>query len=178
MERRVWGYILTFISIVSLFIMYFQVRRTWYADFPCSYEYQLGRPVENSDSVISYCVTYIMRKVQSGGGIYSEGESSTNTVSIKGWYNPIDIERVDTEINVNGKLLEKGESTTWFEYYPTINPWVINNIRMTVTNQGHLDDSDAVYVEGEIREGWLLNPLGMILLALGIYLVRKKKVPT
>lgn len=159
--------------------MYFQVRRYSYADFPCSYTYQGGRPAEYSDSVISYCVSFIRRDVLSGGGIYSQGESNTNTVSISdrfSSYKPIGVERVDTGIKVNGILLRIGESHSWIEYYPTINPWVIYNAKMTITNKGNVNDSKAVYVEGEIREGWFLNPLGIILLLLGIYLV-KKKVP-
>jgi hypothetical protein len=153
-----------------------------FADFPCSYEYQSGMPVQDTNSRISYCISFIGRHVISGGGIYAAGESINNEFTISSaypTYEPIHIKRVGKTIFVNEKPLENREAYNWWKAGLTLNPWVINTAYFEVRNMGALiqnEVTDTIYVEGEIREGWIPNPFGLILMAVGIYLIRRKNV--
>jgi hypothetical protein len=115
-----------------------------------------------------------------GGGTIAQGPEFSDMWSGSG----IKLERQDDKLLVNGKSLEVGESSDWFRVYPTLNPWLLETTHTEITNRGVFDcykilgedtvgrqDIDALYAYGGISEGWLPNPLGFVILGIGVWLV-------
>lgn len=174
------GRILIVISLFGFIVMFFEVGRNAYADFPC---YGFGFEPTDRESRISYGITYVLRNVISGGGCLARGESKENeiTISDKDRFWPIIIKRENDEILVNGQLLRVNESYTWWRASPSVNPWVIYTVKFKARNQGKpeiTNSDDIIDVSGEFREGWLPNPIGFGIFILGFYLIRKNKNET
>jgi hypothetical protein len=115
-----------------------------------------------------------------GGATIAQGPEFSDTWSGRG----IDLERQGETLVVNDKSLGTGESSSWLRVYPTLNPWLLETTRTTLSNRGVFDcyqvlgedtverqSIDALYVYGGISEGWLPNPLGLVILGIGIWLL-------
>jgi hypothetical protein len=160
-------------------------------DFPCFDLEESGclmgyGPVEPGYDVeelgrarLFLCISVYPRGWNGGGTIAQEPEFS-DTWSGSG----ISLERQGETLVVNGKSLVTGESSSWLRVYPTLNPWLLETARTTISNRGVFDcyrilgeDAiekqaiDALYVCGGVSEGWLPNPLGLAILGIGIWLV-------
>jgi hypothetical protein len=115
-----------------------------------------------------------------GGGTIAQGPEFSDTWSESG----INLERRGDMLIVNGEVLETGESSSRLRVYPTLNPWLLETARTTISNRGVFDcyqvlggdavetqNIDALYVYGGVGEGWLPNPLGLVIVGVGIWLL-------
>ncbi len=160
-------------------------------DFPC-FDLESGGclmgygPVEPGYDVealhearLFLCISVYPRGWE-GGGTIAQGPELSDTWSGSG----ITLERQGETLVVNGKSFGIGESSSWLRVYPTLNPWLLETTRTTISNRGVFDcyrilgeDAiekqaiDALYVYGGVSEGWLPNPLGLVILGIGIWLV-------
>ena len=115
-----------------------------------------------------------------GGGTIAQGPEFSDTWSERG----IGLERQGSTLIVNGKSLGAGESSSRLRVYPTLNPWLLETALTTISNRGVFDcyqvlgedavetqGIDALYAYGGVSEGWLPNPLGLVILGIGIWLL-------
>jgi hypothetical protein len=115
-----------------------------------------------------------------GGGTIAQGPEFSDAWSGDG----INLERKGDMLIVNGESLAPEASTSRFRAYPTLNPWLLETTRTTISNRGVFDcykilgegvvettTIDALYIYGGVSEGWLPSPLGLVILGFGIWLV-------
>jgi len=151
-----------------------------YVDFPCPDEQSMPDIIPASTK-IAYCISWFPRGF-SGGGIYVVGDSDEEHVVMPKrpilpfWYGDLVLEKRGQNLVVNGRLLLPGRKYWQLNVFPTVNPWLLLSASLTVVNHGYDNRwssmaTDAIYVFGDLREGWLPNPLGMIILGTGIWLL-------
>ena len=139
-----------------------------------------GHDVEELSQARMFLCMSVYPRGWEGGGTIAQGPELSDTWSGGG----IDLERQGDELLVNGKSLEVGESSGWFRVYPTLNPWLLETAYTEIANHGVFDcyqvlgedtverqSIDALYVYGDVSESWLPNPLGLVILGIGIWLV-------
>jgi hypothetical protein len=182
----VFGIVLITMAVLALIVAFCTIVPKGNVDFPCfgleadgcltSY-YGSERPI--SEARMFLCIS-IYPRGWSGGGAIAEGPELSDTWSGDG----IALERQGEKLRVNGKLLVSGESTTWVRVRPTLNPWLLESSTTEISNRGVYDcyrtveedkvetqTVDVLYVDGDVGEGWLPNPLGLVILGVGIWLV-------
>ena len=139
-----------------------------------------GYDVEDLSRTRMFLCISVYPRGWEGGGTIAQGPELSDTWSGSG----IDLVRQDDKLIVNGKSLEAGEPSSWFRVYPTFNPWLLETTYTEITNRGVFDcyqelgedtverrNIDALYVYGGVSESWLPNPLGLVILGVGIWLV-------
>jgi hypothetical protein len=157
-------------------------------DFPCfdlgSGEclmgYGPGYDVEELNQARMFLCISVYPRGWAGGGTVAQGPEFSDTWSGSG----INLERQGDRLIVNGKSLAVGESSSWFRVYPTLIPWLLETTHTKIVNRGVFDcyqvlgedtvdrqDIDALYVYGGVSEGWLPNPLGLVILGIGVWLL-------
>jgi hypothetical protein len=115
-----------------------------------------------------------------GGGTIAQGPEFSDAWSRSG----INLERQGYSLIVNGESLGPEASTSRLRAYPTLNPWLLETTRTTISNRGVFDcyqllggdtvetqSIDALYVYGSVSEGWLPNPLGLVIVGIGVWLL-------
>ena len=179
-RQRSIGRALVALSLIALLASVFWIMRLANVDFPCGSG--LGRQPElTADTSIAYCISLYPRWA-SGGTDYAVGTSDTNEVVIQPqefWHGAIELRREQERLYVNGTPLSAGSSITLSRFMPTLNPWIVYTVEFVIRHSGPIRDeqtqpSDALYVYGEANEGWLPNPLGFLILAVGLWLVWRK----
>jgi hypothetical protein len=162
-----------------------------FVDFPCfdleeggclmGYDpAELGCDVEELSQARMFLCISVYPRGWNGGGTIAQGPEFSDTWSGYG----IDLERQGDKLILNGKSLEVGESSSRLRVYPTLNPWLLETARTTISNRGVFDCYQvwgedtvetavigALYVYGSVSEGWLPNPLGLVILGIGIWLL-------
>lgn len=134
---------------------------------------------ELSQACLFLCIS-IYPRGWAGGGAIAQGPEFSDTWSGSG----INLERQGNTLIVNGESLGVGGSSSRLRVYPTLNPWLLEAARTTIHNRGVFDcyrvlgedtvetqNIDALYVYGSVSEGWLPNPLGLVILGVGIWLL-------
>ncbi len=122
--RRIVGLALIAISAVSLLTIPPALEFWGAIDFPC-----FGNGSDPSEQVeqtsqLAYCLSWLPLNY-SGGGIYASGATTDNDVRISQspfWHGTIDLERQEETVIANGRSLSKGESTSFFRFFPSLNP--------------------------------------------------------
>lgn len=161
--RYVLGIALIVISLLCLAVAVCQVTPVMYVDFPCQAGLSPGYEV-NPDTRIAYCISIWPLRAISGGAIYAAGSASQDTVTA----GILKLERQGQILVVNGQRLAPGETYRKVQWRPSVNPWLIFTFQLVVRNDGVLED--VLYISGDVYEGWVLNPLGTLILVGGIWL--------
>jgi hypothetical protein len=143
---------------------------------PVEPEYDVG---ELSQARLFLCISVYPRGWE-GGGTIAQGPEFSDTWLGSG----INLERQGDTLIVNGESLKAGASTSRLRAYPMLNPWLLETARTTIHNRGVFDcyqvlgedavetrSIDALYVYGSVSEGWFPNPLGLVILGIGIWLL-------
>jgi len=151
-------------------------------DFPCDADgiplsYKL--PIQD-DSRIVYCISVYSREF-GGGGIYAQGVSNENTVSIEphAMVEGVTIKRSQEDIVVEGHLLIPLDSQGFEKSFTaqSINPWLLLTAKMVINNNGPLHDNNQVlYVKGEVYEGWRYSPVGITIVLIGFGLMFTERI--
>jgi hypothetical protein len=157
-------------------------------DFPCEW-FGYPRSLTSLDMQVAYCLSYWPHYAISGGAIYAYGASNESRIVLSPqapWYGNLILERQGQVLIVNDQPLQSGETYSTFRWFPTLNPWLLSTAHFTVKNEGMLGKTiegsrspTAIYVSGDVREGWLPNPIGFMILGVGVMLlvsgVRQRK---
>jgi hypothetical protein len=122
------------------------------------------------------CISKYPRSWQ-GGGTIAQGPEFSDTWS----YGDITLTRQGDTLFVNDESLAPAGSMSYLRVSPTFNPWLFASTRTTIAHRGvfecYLDEEmsehavDVLYVYGSLSEGWALNPLGLVILAGGVWLL-------
>ncbi len=187
----VLGIVLILVAGLALLAAICAVASKGNVDFPC-FDLQEGEclmgygPAEPGCEVeglsrarLFLCISVYPRG-WAGGGTIAQGPEFSDAWSGDG----INLERQGDMLIVNGESLAPEASTSWFRAYPTLNPWLLETTYTTISNRGVFDcyqvlgeeavettTIDALYVYGGVSEGWLPNPLGLVIAGLGVWLL-------
>jgi hypothetical protein len=184
--KLIAGGVLTAFAALMLLAVVCWVTPKGFVDFPCfdmqggkclaAYKNPWGEVADASDARMFLCISTYPRDFQ-GGGTIAQGPESSNTWS----WGDIELARQGETLVVNGQSLAAGESFSHLHIFPTLNPWLLTSTRTEITNRGVFDclldeegneqTMDALYVYGSVSEGWFPNPLGLIILGVGIWLL-------
>jgi hypothetical protein len=185
------GIVLILVAGLALLAAVCAVVPKGFVDFPCFDLEESGclmgyGPVEPeydveelSQARMFLCISIYPRGWE-GGGAIAQGPEFSDMWSGSG----ISLERQGETLIVNGESLGVGESSSRLRVYPTLNPWLLETARTTIHNRGVFDcyqilggdavetqNIDALYVYGSVSEGWLPNPLGLVIVGIGIWLL-------
>jgi hypothetical protein len=155
-------------------------------DYPC--ELGLGPgPSADASTRITYCISWWPRNAISGGGVAAYGASDQDRVEISptgAFGKSLTVERQEQILIVNGQTLQVGETCSWSYWLPSLNPWLLLTSRLTIVNRGMVGtvrkmdqdqiieiETDAMYLSGDLTEGWAPNPLGLACLLIGVWLL-------
>lgn len=169
------GVILIVLSVIALAIAICQITPLAFVDFPCLDDIVNHQEIKPSTRIV-YCISLWPLQAISGGGIYDIGVSEQDEVTVKG----LKLRRDGQTLYVNNRPLKVGENYGFTRIIPSISPWILFQNRFEIRNDGLLLGqssplSTALYVSGDVVEGWLPNPLGLLLLGFGIWLFSKGK---
>jgi hypothetical protein len=178
--RFVAGIVLIAFAVLMLVAVACWITPKGNVDFPCEW---FGRPPSLAEAEvdaatrIAYCLSLYPRS-RWGGAPYVYGATAEDKVTLSPpvlWHGNLVLERQEKAIIVNGQILQPGETYTRFRWFPSLNPWLVLTVHLKVTNGGILEDhsvaTEAVYVSGDVNEGWLPGPLGLIILGVGVWLL-------
>jgi hypothetical protein len=175
-SKRTLGVIIIVLSVLSIAIGVCQIVPYAFVDFPCFDERFLQHEIK-SDTRIAYCISVWPLEALSGGGIYDYGSTSQDEVTIR----DLALRRDGQTLFVNAHPLATGEIYKTTKWKMSFNPWILFTHRFEINNKGLITSTesvetvDALYVSGDVYEGWFINPLGLIILGCGIWLFRQGK---
>lgn len=168
--KRTLGVILIALSVLAAAIGFCQTMPFWDLGMPC-WDADIDRQEINSNTRIVYCINFWPRDAVSGADV-DAGTTNQNELTV--W--EINLRRDEQTLFVNNHLLNTGETYKTSRWTPSINPWVLSTRGFAIKNEGLLTSiesptsTDALYVSGDVYEGWRINPLGFIILGSGIWL--------
>jgi hypothetical protein len=172
------GIVLIVLALLMFVITICQITPVMLVDIPC-----LGSddsdypPGTTQDTRIGYCISYYPLKAISGGRIYASGSTNQDEITV----DPLVFRREDETLFVNGHPINSREVYKQTDWRLSANPWLIITTRFEIRNDGitpidSLASANMLFVSGKAVEGWLPNPLGLIILGGGIWLfVRGRK---
>jgi hypothetical protein len=169
-SKRTLGIILIALSVLAAAIGVCQTARLADLSMPC-YDADIHRQEINSNSRIVYCINFWPRDAASGAWV-DDGSTNQDEIAVR----EIDLRRDEQTLFVNNHSLNTGETYETVRWTPSINPWLLFTRGFVIKNEGLLiskessTPTDALYVSGDIYEGWLVNPLGLIIFGSGIWL--------
>ena len=172
-SKKSLGIVLLVISVLALAIAFCQIVRIGFVDFPC-FDEQVRQQEISSDTRIVYCVSIWPRQAISGGAIYDDGTSNQDEIKVR----DLNLRRDEQILFVNNHSINPNESYKMVLWSASINPWLIFTNSFEIKNEGITSMGSNVpvlYVSGDVHEGWLPNPLGLIILGVGIWLFRQGK---
>jgi hypothetical protein len=193
--RYLAGLVLTGISGLTLAGTILWMIPKGYMDFPCldmqrgeclAWDGQETAGAGSSAALerarMFLCIS-VYHRAYRGGGTIAIGPEYSDTWSGRG----IELTRRDEALVVQGETLGVGEAYSKLRVFPGLSPWFLPVTRTTIANRGLVNcvrnregqqySVDALYVFGSVSEGWFPNPLGLILLAVGVaQLVRGRRV--
>ncbi len=153
-----------------------QMKRSWYADFPCGSDaYDSPAILVKPGVRVAYCIDYKGRYVISGAGIYAEGASTQDRLTVTSNYEegfePVVLKREDEILYVNNRALHKNQLYSDWNWYPSSNLMLLFANHLTIRNAGIDGSRNVLFATGEVKEGWLPNPIGLSILVVGIVLI-------
>jgi hypothetical protein len=140
-------------------------------DFPCSGDYDIREQGMNVKTRIAYCFSYWPFEYY-GGTIYALGMSEQDKATVM----KIRFRREGQMLYVNNHPVDIGEMYETVQYSLTNNPWLLFTYRFEIGNNGLISADltappSVLFISGDVYKGWKPNPLGLIILGIGIGLV-------
>jgi hypothetical protein len=173
-SKRTLGAAIIALSVLAIAIGVCQIIPLAFVDFPCFDEEFLQAEIK-PDTQIAYCISLWPLRAISGGGIYEYGSTSQDDVTV----HELELTRDGQTIFVNAHPLLTGETYKMTRWKMSFNPWVLFTRRFeikndrVVTSTEAVENVDALYVSGDVYEGWFINPLGLVIFGGGIWLFRR-----
>lgn len=165
------GISLIVVSVI-LFVMAANQVISYYVfpvNSPCpAYDFTQMEPFP-SDTRMAYCVSNI--QTFSGTTMYGNGYLEKDEANV----DIFNFRRENQALIVNGHRLHPQETYQSITWKLSTNPWLIITKDMKIRNEGlvksNLSESDSVLnIIADVKESWLLNPLGFIIVATGTWL--------
>jgi hypothetical protein len=169
-SKRTLGVILIALSVLAAAIGVCQTLRGADLGMPC-WDADIDRQEINSNTRIVYCINFWPRDAFSGAWV-DDGSTDQNEIAVR----EIHLRRDEQNLFVNNHLLNTGETYEKVRWTPSINPWLLLIRGFAIKNEGLLTSiesstaTNALFVSGDVYEGWFINPLGFIILGSGIWL--------
>ena len=143
-------------------------------DFPCSGEEDVRREGMNANTRLAYCLSFWPFNM-GGGGIYALGTSDQEETRVSG----LRFRREGETLYVNNRPLDIYDRYETVRWTMQRNPWLILTNRFEIKNAGLISVSsneppDVLFISGDVQQGWLPNPLGLIMLAAGMVLILRE----
>ena len=143
-------------------------------DFPCSGEEDVRQQGMNASTQLAYCISFWPFNMN-GGGILAVGTSDQDETQVSG----LRLRREGETLYVNNRPLDRGVHYETVRWSVTRNPWLILTNRFEIRNDGLIADSsgmtpDVLFISGDVFQGWMPNPLGLVMLAAGMILVLRQ----
>lgn len=143
-------------------------------DFPCEADQDVRQEGMDASTRIAYCLS-LWPFNMGGGGIFALGTSDQDEAQVSGLH----FRRDGQMLYVNNRPVDVGvryETTRW---RATRNPWVILTNRFEVRNRGLISadsiaPANVLFISGDVHEGWIPNPLGLILILAGMVLILRE----
>jgi len=177
--------ILVIIAIIFVISSFFFIPFTFLknqpylcVDFPCATKPYNISPRDN----IQISISIFPREAISGGGCITK-KSEDNYLQIKlpelgpsrmmiraetDWI-PVDLFVQGESIIIDNIILTPNESYIRSYLYQSINPWEMYTINLFLQNQGRImNEGNILFIYGEISEGWIISPIGIIIFLSGI----------
>ena len=147
-------------------------------DFPCEGEEDVRQEGMTTETRMAYCLS-LWPFNMGGGGIYALGTSSQDEATLPGLH----FRREGQTLFVNNRPLDINGRYETVRWTATRNPWVILTNRFEIRNRGLIPavstaPADVLFISGDVHQGWVPNPLGLILILAGMVLfLREFKTP-
>lgn len=125
----------------------------------------------SQDTRIAWCIR--SKYLQALGFVENGGTTNLNEITVDG----LKFRRDEQTLFVENQPLQVGERYDVVRKNPFRNPWLRLTTRYVIVNNGFnlpepsMSGIDALYITGDVNEGWQPNPLGLIILVGGIALV-------
>jgi hypothetical protein len=171
----IFGIILIVLSCLFFAIAGIQILPWGVMDFPCDPTFT--DPIFNRvlnvqpTSRLAYCISYYSRNA-GGGGVYASGATDQDEVQA----GVISLKRHGEVLYVNNHPIQPNGTYEFVQNSSSYNPWLIFTTRYSLKNEGltslgPAQSGNVLYVSGDGEEGFLLNPLGLIILGGGVCLL-------
>lgn len=143
-------------------------------DFPCSGEEDVRQQGMNASTRIAYCISFWPFNMR-GGGIFALGTSDQDEARVGG----LRFRREGETLYVDNRPLDSGVHYETVRWSVTRNPWLILTNRFEIRNDGWIAASsgaapDVLFISGDVFQGWMPNPLGLVMLAAGMILILRQ----
>jgi hypothetical protein len=140
-------------------------------DFPCEGEEDVRQQGLNANTRLAYCLSFWPFNM-GGGGIYAVGTSDQEEARVSGLH----FRREGETLYVNNRPLRLNNRYETERWTMPRNPWLILTNRFDIKNAGLISASsgepaDVLFISGDVQQGWILNPLGFIMLTAGMVLL-------
>ena len=140
-------------------------------DFPCigGAEDVQGRGLTASTR-LAYCFSLWPFNMR-GGGIHALGASEQDEARVSG----LRLRRDGETLYVNNRRVDVNGRYETVRWTTPRNPWLILTNRFEIRNKGLIAASpdgpaDVLFISGDVHQGWLFNPLGLVMLIAGMVL--------
>jgi hypothetical protein len=173
--KQLLGILLIAISVITLVQAIRQIRPLPVTmNFPCSGEENVRQEGMSASTRLAYCLSFWPFNM-GGGGIYALGTSDQEEARVSG----LRFRREGETLYVNNRPLEIYERYETVRWTMPRNPWLILTNHFEIRNAGLISDSpnttsDVLFISGDVQQGWLPNPLGLIMLAAGMILILRE----
>ncbi|MBV6403026.1 MAG: hypothetical protein CNIPEHKO_03348 [Anaerolineales bacterium] len=169
-SKRTLGVILIALSVLAAAIGVCQITPLADLGMPC-WDADIDRQEINSSTRIVYCINFVPLDAVSGAWV-DAGSTDQNEIAVR----EIHLRRDGQILFINNHMLSTGETYDGIRWTPSVNPWILFTRGFVIKNEGLFTSiesptiTDALYVSGNVYEGWRINPLGFIILGSGIWL--------
>jgi len=149
------------------------VKLPYSIGFPCAGDQDVRQGMD-AGTRIAFCLSFWPFNVD-GGGIYAAGTSSQDEAAVTGLH----FRRDGETLFVNSHPVHTGGFYETVRWTATRNPWVILTNRFEVRNEGLISfdsiaPADVLFISGDVQQGWVPSPLGLILLFAGMLLILRE----
>ena len=143
-------------------------------DFPCEADQDVRQEGMDASTRIAYCLS-LWPFNMGGGGIYALGISPQDEAAVTGLH----FRRDGQMLYINNHPVDLHVRYETVRWTATRNPWIILTNRFEVRNEGLISfDSiappDVLFISGDVHQGWLPSPLGLILIFVGMLLILRE----
>jgi hypothetical protein len=128
----------------------------------------------NANTRLAYCLSFWPFNM-GGGGIYALGTSDQEEARVSG----LRFRREGETLYVNNRPLRLSDRYETVRWTMQRNPWLILTNRFEIKNEGLISVSadqppDVLFISGDVQQGWIPNPLGLVMLFAGMVLILRE----
>lgn len=177
MPKKLLDVLLIVISLLFLAAAILD-RKGGYVDFPCQSALAVRKPIVENARII-WCISLWPRNVRGGGTIFSQGSSTGDQFFLEKLEEmPLHKIQVTSEsliINEMPTNVNQDYKKTYWRL--TYNPWILYMSEVNVRVRNVSTSSSAILLEGDIYQRRVINPFGLFILLLGVWIISRSRNP-